>query len=271
MRRSIGCVLVLVLLFARVTSAKAGILQAYSGNSDAESTSGFLTCIANCAVYDRLSGGTSAGDAYGTGYSGFDALALEDTTARFLYLYDQTSVSGGYSSFGIWPIYGITSTVQVALAFADNNGAVSTTNAFGSDTLFYRPSAPATVGVTSPHLLSKSNLVSGSLSLSGTTLYDSLSLPSGATTELYGFTSDNPPAMTTEISSISTVGFTCPSTSLSPVPEPGSLCLGMAGLAISTLLRVRRTRTTVKSHEKWDIAAVHAARTLDRLRVEHFS
>ena len=136
----------------------------------------------------------------------------------FLYLYDQTSVSGGYSSFGIWPIYGITSTVQVALAFADNNGTVSTTNAFGSDTLFYRPSA--TVGVTSPHLLSKSNLVSGSLSLSGTTLYDSLSLPSGATTGLYGFTSDDPPAITTEISSISTMAL-LPGTILEPSARTG--------------------------------------------------
>jgi hypothetical protein len=189
-------------------------LQSFSGNSDGESLGDTGAAIINFAVYDQLGGGSVAGDTFGTGYSGFDTLSEVDTSDQYLYLYDYTSVAGTITPGGVFTI----STV-VDLALADDEGVVSTTNAFGSDTLDFQQSPPANLGVISPHLVS------------GTGLIDGL-VPAGSTSEIFAFTTNVPPSLVLSPGADGVVGSTAP---LPVVPEPGSLALIVVGGAFGVL------------------------------------
>lgn len=237
------CIVPLAAIYALVvcvSPARAGLLQAYSGNTDTENTSASLQFLFDFAVYDRLSGGSAAGDTFGTGYSGFDALSLVDTTARYLYLYEISSALGTLQYFEALQVLGVTSTTQVNLAFTDSNGVVSSTNPFGTNAVNFQTNAPANVGVTSPGLVAQSGLVAGSLSLSGGTFEDNVSVPAGSTSEIIGFTSNDPP----ELSSAQSTAFFTGGTIPIPVPEPGSLALCIAaaggGFVLSRARTVRR-------------------------------
>ncbi len=78
---------------------EAEYLQGFSGNVQAASTTG-ADFSAAFAVLDSTSGG-SAGDAFGTGFAGFDALANVDTTARCLYLYQGTAINADFENYFI--------------------------------------------------------------------------------------------------------------------------------------------------------------------------
>jgi len=220
----------------------AGYLQSFSGNSDAETTQG-ATCIGDYAVLDNTG---TPGDTFGTGYSGFDSLSLVDTASSYLYIYEITAVNSEFIGTSILngnqpnqPIFsGVTSTFQVNLALADNNGAISATNPFGTNSLLFQESAPANLGVTSPHLVSETGLVSGTVSYTSTVFEDTgYSAFSGESTEVFGFTTNTPPVIATPIpSGPSSATFAAPV----PIPEPTTLTLLVSALLGISGIHLRR-------------------------------
>jgi hypothetical protein len=234
---SIAC-----LLTMPVNRLHADYLQAFSGNSHAASTAG-AEIIENYAVLSR-SGGT-AGDVYGTGFAGFDALAGIKENAQYLYLYQFTPLTGGFAggAFGdSQPRFGsITSVGTANLSLTDNNGAVSPTNSFGTDTAPFVGAAGASLGVISPSVgLAAGTLVPSTPSYTATTFtFTTGAIPADQTSVLYAFTSNVAPVIIPAPPagpSFASGAFVAPAA----VPEPSSIVLAILGIAGLFALRQRK-------------------------------
>jgi hypothetical protein len=254
-----GGALALALLGPPVGSARAGFLQAFSGNARAANPEGTWFISGNFAVLDRLSGASSPGDVFGTGLPGFDSLAILgtgspafNTSARYLYLYQEvtlpTSLPTG-SGFIYGGVYGdgqahfssVTSFAQWSLFLSDNRGIVSFTNDFGSDGAPFTPSAPANLGVVNPSVASDpsgSSLIPVSPSVSSTAFTVTGTITPGSIDRLHGFTTDAPPELLTEPVVPGYPTWTYP---IPEVPEPSSLLLGSIAWMVGLCVYIQRT------------------------------
>ena len=243
-RKTLFAAAIVCLLTLRTACLEAGYIQAFSGNTKA-STTGSATMIGDFAVLDRLTGASTTGDVFGTGFSGFDTVASIDTTARYLYLYQIVPNVGGFTSFALGDqnvrFAGVTSTAEWDLQLADNAGPATSSNAFGFDGATFMQEAPANTGVTDPQVVTPtSSLLSGTISTSPTTFQVSFSGFAGnQVSDLFGFTTNAPPAFLTPVPATPTYAS---GTFVAPVPEPSSGCLLFVGIVLVAALIAGRKR-----------------------------
>jgi len=237
-------------------TARAGYVNTYSGNSSFGSTTNTVGLYVGFAVLDRLSGGSSPGDAYGTGNNLFDLTALAgsgsaafDTSARYLYLYQMIcspTSAAAFSGGEFWdgqPRYAaLTSYAQWNLFLSDDGGKFTVANAFGVDGVPFVNMAPANLGVVSPSVIAAGSPIQKNVVLSRTDTKFDIAFPTllspGQTTQLLGFTTNSPPEI---------VGFAHepgPFVALGhiavPVPEPSTSALGFIGCLCLVACLVRR-------------------------------
>ena len=211
----IGC-LVMAPWLCCAGVAQAGLLSSFAGFTRSSDTEHTVEATGNYAVFDRLTGASSAGDVFGTGYAGFDSAVIAgpgsptlDTTARYLFLYqDRFQPSSEPVSQYTWGLGDarfsqVTSYGQWNLLLADREGVVSASNDFGppSDDPFL-PEGPAHLGVQEPRVAtdpSAAQLVTLEMYLEASTPESDFgwlsTLQPGQMTNLYGYTTDAAPTM----------------------------------------------------------------------------
>jgi Family of unknown function (DUF5689) len=237
----------------------AAYLNAFSGNCDGAAVTGGEDTI-NFAVLDRLSGASSAGDVFGTGFAGFDNQAVAgggtgtfDTTARYLYLYQLVNAPASaqfLGNFGVSPpdgkvrFVGVSSYEQWKLFLADDGGVVSTTNNFGLDAIPFTASAPANVGVANPIVSASGSvatlnpMVFSAPTPTSFSVAHSPELQPGGISRLFGFTTNVSPEYVHRQGDIDLIGSTKPA----PVaaPEPNSCLLFAIGMVVIIPYHVKR-------------------------------
>ena len=194
---------------AGVRSSRADNITAFSGNTRAQNAVGSLSLTLNFAVFDRFLGNSIAGDAFGTGFSGFDSVGAPgngspafDTNARYLYLYQSGSAGPSKAASDDLPVAAslLTSWARWSLFLADDQGIVAATNQLGVDGVPFQHYAPANLGVSSAHVASdpsSANLVAVSFSSTeqGFRGIYAGGLGSGQFGQLFGFTSNSAPTI----------------------------------------------------------------------------
>jgi len=225
--------------------ARAIFIAGFSGNTQPSHTAPGpgVGGTVNFAVYDATTGG-SAGDTFGTGLAGFDALFTAsagsgafNTASRYLYVYQ--TVNNGPNA-GAFPIS--TNSVQATPANITSYGTVAGTSfsttvvgaaaGFGDPSTFSGGAAPVIVlqaGNSTPTLLL------GSTSLRA--LF-SPELTAGAKSTLWVYTSNVAPQI--GVTGLIDGGTTADGRAPTAVPEPSAVALSLIGLPALMLLRRRR-------------------------------
>jgi hypothetical protein len=248
-RASAVAAVVAVMVLACSVPAKANLLVAFSGNTQPSQGATGVEGTVNFAVYDQTTGG-SAGDTFGVGLAGFDALFAAstlsgplDTSARYLYLYQTVNNSENTSMVPISAnTVQITPSLLTSWGRFDDTTFASTVN--GSPAGFGDPS-PSSVGaiavVTTDSGLFEPTVVRGSASLLA--FYLTAEIPVGSKSELWGYTSDFAPIFGTTglIDGGTTADGTVPTAA---VPEPSTLAFALCGVAVAGLGYMRRARRT---------------------------
>jgi hypothetical protein len=227
-------------------SAHAAAIAAFSGNTQPFNSTGEpIGGTINFAVYNRTGG--TAGDTFGTGLAGFDALFTPgassgalSTGSQFLYLYQ--TVNNGPSS-GSVPIF--RNTVGVAPALVTSFGSFSATSF--STTILGTPagfantspaSTPATPGLVGGQTGLNSPVITLGLSSLQATFFSELT--GGTKSLLWGFTSNTGPAIgSTAIIDASGANGQV-STAAAVVPLPAAAWSGLAVLGGLGAARLRR-------------------------------
>jgi len=235
---------------AFATPARGAFIGSFSGNTQPNHTSpgqGVGGTI-NFAVYDRTTGG-SAGDTFGTGLAGFDALFTAaggsgafNTASRYLYLYQTVNNGPGAGSFPI-----SLNSVQVFPAFLTSYGTFTgtsfSTTVLGAPAGFNDPgtistgAAPVVVG-------GQAGLVTPLILLGSTSIRANYAPEVFANQKsvLFGYTSNQGPVI--DHSGLIDGGTTTDglAASAGTVPEPSAVVLSLIGLPLGLFLRRRLAR-----------------------------
>ena len=212
----------------------------------------------NFAVLDRA--GTTSGDSWGTGFSGFDSHFVPDigsvdlqTGDRFLYLFQVANNGSDTNAIDTLAVSLIGPNTLInsyghfsMLGFADDAGAVSAGNDFGTSGTFAFP-AVANIGVDSPGIVDlsgSSDTVAPSrvrlLSESVKATWDD-ELADGVRSTIVGFTSDAGPGFA--LSTLRDGGFPAAGDLTAPVPEPSAWMLGCLAAPFGLAMARRRRRS----------------------------
>jgi len=267
-RRFVGIVLALAvgLLALGALNAQAGLVTDFAGNTQPVFTNlaGNPTGVAgfiNFAVFDRTGG--TPGDSFATGVPNADNIlsaAGFHPNDAYLYLFQVTDrltnpltggpappiststehvTSGGVDGFG--SLAGIGAKFNGALLQGGDPGVTFGTPAAAGNT------SPAVTGVSGASgSVGTSGLTTASVSLlTPTSLLanflqpDGLVIPAGGQSDIFGYTSNLPPAFTT--GSLQDDGTSAVGTIPGAVPEPSSIVMiATAAVSVGAVLSLRR-------------------------------
>jgi len=226
--------------------ADAGYLLPFSGNTFPSSLAGGgVDAHVNFAVLDHTGG--TLGDSFNTGLAGFDAHFVAgvgsgalSTGSKYLYLFQ--TVNDGVNTAGI-----TTNSVSVDTAFVTSHGVfagtgftqvvlgVPTKTAAGGPYIGVGAAAgntsPASVVGSAPGMALNGAVVGPSFTTFGSSSVVAFFFPplgAGATSAVWGYTSDMAPTFQT--TGILDHGTTANGTVPSATPEPASLVLGVFGV-----------------------------------------
>ena len=249
-RASAVAAVVAVMVLACSVPAKANLISGFSGNTQPSHGTTGVEGTVNFAVFDRTTGG-SAGDTFGVGLAGFDALfaasALSgplDTSARYLYTYQTVNNSENTSMVPI-----SSNTVQITPSLLTSWGSFTGTTFLsdvnGTPAGFGNPSGASLDGsgvVSLGSGLFSPTVVRGASSLLA--FYIAAEIPVGDKSEIFAYTSNTAPIFGTTglIDGGTTADGTVPTAGA--VPEPSTLAFALCGIAVAGLGYMRRGRRT---------------------------